>query len=184
MSHTKVYQLQIRALLGTASHFCEVVVLELRTAGTPIQYPRFSLHSSLSTPFTIHVSLLTIHCSLHTIHCSLRAIHCPPHTISPFTPRYALFTPHNSLLTPHYPRFTPHYLRFTPQYLRFTPYHSLFTPQVLLQNFCTLPVSLPQFTRVLEKVRECFGGALRACTGSRLQGYLAHEEQPTPLGAP
>ena len=30
LSDTKVYEPEIRALLGTASHFCEVVVLELR----------------------------------------------------------------------------------------------------------------------------------------------------------
>ena len=33
LSDIKVYEPQIRALLGTASHFCEVVVLKLRTAG-------------------------------------------------------------------------------------------------------------------------------------------------------
>jgi len=33
LSDTKVYETQIRALLGTASHFCEVVVLKLRTVG-------------------------------------------------------------------------------------------------------------------------------------------------------
>jgi len=31
LSDTKTYEPQIRALLGTASHFCEVVVLKLRT---------------------------------------------------------------------------------------------------------------------------------------------------------
>ena len=31
LSDTKVYEPQIRALLGTASHFCEVVVLKLRS---------------------------------------------------------------------------------------------------------------------------------------------------------
>ena len=31
LSDTKVYEPQIRALLGTAPHFCEVVVLRLRT---------------------------------------------------------------------------------------------------------------------------------------------------------
>jgi len=31
LSNTKVYEPQIRALLGTASHFCEVVVLKLIT---------------------------------------------------------------------------------------------------------------------------------------------------------
>ena len=31
LSDTKVYEPQIRALLGTAAHFCEVVVLKLRT---------------------------------------------------------------------------------------------------------------------------------------------------------
>ena len=31
LSDTKVYEPQIRALLGTASHYCEVVVLKLRT---------------------------------------------------------------------------------------------------------------------------------------------------------
>jgi len=33
LSDTQVYEPLIRALLGTASHFCEVVVLKLRTAG-------------------------------------------------------------------------------------------------------------------------------------------------------
>ena len=31
MSDTKVYAPEIRARLGTTAHFCEVVVLELRT---------------------------------------------------------------------------------------------------------------------------------------------------------
>ena len=31
LSNTKVYEPQIRALLGTASHFCQVGVLKLRT---------------------------------------------------------------------------------------------------------------------------------------------------------
>ena len=31
LSDTKVYELYIRALLGTASHFCEVVVSKPRT---------------------------------------------------------------------------------------------------------------------------------------------------------
>ena len=31
LSDAKVYESEIRALFGTASHFCEVVVLELRT---------------------------------------------------------------------------------------------------------------------------------------------------------
>jgi len=34
LSDTKVYEPQIRALLGTASHLCEVVVLKLRTVPT------------------------------------------------------------------------------------------------------------------------------------------------------
>jgi len=34
LSDTKVYEPYIRALLGTASHFCEVVVLKLRTVPT------------------------------------------------------------------------------------------------------------------------------------------------------
>jgi len=33
LSDTKVYEPQTRALLGTASHFCEVAVLKLRTSG-------------------------------------------------------------------------------------------------------------------------------------------------------
>ena len=33
LSDTTIYEPQIRALLGTASHFCQVVVLKLRTAG-------------------------------------------------------------------------------------------------------------------------------------------------------
>ena len=33
LSDTRVYEPQIRALLGTASHFCEVIVLKLRTEG-------------------------------------------------------------------------------------------------------------------------------------------------------
>ena len=35
LSDTQVYEPEIRALPGTASHFCEVVVLNLRTAGEP-----------------------------------------------------------------------------------------------------------------------------------------------------
>ena len=36
VSNAQVYQPEIRALLGTASHFCEVVVLELKTVpGAP-----------------------------------------------------------------------------------------------------------------------------------------------------
>jgi len=40
LSDTKVYEPSIRALLGTASHFCEVVVLELRTVPTDRRPPR------------------------------------------------------------------------------------------------------------------------------------------------
>jgi len=39
LSDTNVYEPQIRALLGTASHFCEVVVLKLRTVN-PNAYTR------------------------------------------------------------------------------------------------------------------------------------------------
>jgi len=39
LSDAKVYEPQIRALLGTASHFCEVVVLKLRTVPTPMPSP-------------------------------------------------------------------------------------------------------------------------------------------------
>ena len=39
LSHTHVYEPEIRALLGTASQFCEVVVLTLRT-GWPEQVIR------------------------------------------------------------------------------------------------------------------------------------------------
>jgi len=35
LNNTKVYEPQIRALLGTASQFCEVVVLNLRIDGNP-----------------------------------------------------------------------------------------------------------------------------------------------------
>ena len=40
LSHTKVYAPQIRGLLGTSSHFCEVVVLELRSLpiGTALSF--------------------------------------------------------------------------------------------------------------------------------------------------
>ena len=31
MNHTKVYEPEIRALLGTVSHFCEVLVLQSRS---------------------------------------------------------------------------------------------------------------------------------------------------------
>ena len=50
LSDTKVYAPQIRALLGTASHFCEVVVLRLRARAAdgvaldvllqPLHHPR------------------------------------------------------------------------------------------------------------------------------------------------
>jgi len=39
LSDTKVYAPQIRALLGTAAHFCEVVVLKLRTPGFGFRVP-------------------------------------------------------------------------------------------------------------------------------------------------
>ena len=52
LSDTKVYVPQIRALLGTASHFCEVVVLNLRTVpiGTALSLRilRVIRHFSLS----------------------------------------------------------------------------------------------------------------------------------------
>ena len=43
LSDTKVYKPWIRALLGTAAHFCEVVVLKLRTQ---------SLTASVTKPLT------------------------------------------------------------------------------------------------------------------------------------
>jgi len=54
LSDTKVYAPQMRARLGTAAHFCEVVILKLRTA--PIGSPRrgssaggvHAAHSALS----------------------------------------------------------------------------------------------------------------------------------------
>jgi len=46
LSDTKVYEPQIRALLGTASHFCELVVLKFKTvdAGSPPIVPATTLH--------------------------------------------------------------------------------------------------------------------------------------------
>ena len=40
MSDTTIYEPQTRALLGTASHFCEVVVLILRAAPIGGRVPR------------------------------------------------------------------------------------------------------------------------------------------------
>ena len=41
LSDTEVYEPPLRALLGTASHFCEVVVLKLRTSsGEPLAIGR------------------------------------------------------------------------------------------------------------------------------------------------
>ena len=47
LSDTQVYGTQVRALLGTASHFCEVVVLKLRSVpiGTgPAHLAGWTLH--------------------------------------------------------------------------------------------------------------------------------------------
>ena len=38
LSDTQVYPTQIRALLGTASHFCQVVVLKLRTWSNAVDF--------------------------------------------------------------------------------------------------------------------------------------------------
>ena len=43
LSDTKVYEPQIRALLGTDSHFCEIVVLKLRRASPPPAASTFRL---------------------------------------------------------------------------------------------------------------------------------------------
>ena len=54
---TKVYEPQIRALLGTASHFCEVVVLKLRIfsgVGAPRgEGDRFPYHVPYRFKFSI-----------------------------------------------------------------------------------------------------------------------------------
>ena len=49
LSDTQVYEPEMRALLGTASHFCEVVVLKLRTVPIGIALSQRMLHT---TPFS------------------------------------------------------------------------------------------------------------------------------------
>ena len=46
LSDTTIYEPEIRALLGTASHFCEVVVLKLRTVpfGTALKSRGWQYH--------------------------------------------------------------------------------------------------------------------------------------------
>jgi len=54
LSDTKVYEPQIRALLGTALHFCEVIVLKLRTApiGTAHPLPAPEASGLTASPYT------------------------------------------------------------------------------------------------------------------------------------
>ena len=57
LSDTKVYEPQTRALLGTASHFCEVVVLKLRTAWcADVQQPPGGLEQGVDAAGSKRVS--------------------------------------------------------------------------------------------------------------------------------
>jgi len=72
LSDTKVYEPYIRALFGTASHFCKVVVLKLRTVRARSASRQGDLlptpYSLNPTPHTLHPTPYALHPTRHPLH--------------------------------------------------------------------------------------------------------------------